>query len=231
MKNTVRILLVATFCTTVSGRTEAAISWTFGSGGGSTPFSADTPLPSGISSASLNTSTKSGVTVSSPTSGGNPNGYLLISAANGNQAVLNNYTFTLTITASGNATLTTLQFDYLLGGNKSPTAVNWTYSSGTGATSSSFSDSGWKPSSLNSLNIVLNSANSYTATITGSLVDAQSGKGHGTPSVGFDNISIDFTTTPIPEPITYTLVAFGLAFVGVGAGRFYMGRRQHAKVK
>jgi hypothetical protein len=36
------------------------------------------------------------------------------------------------------------------------------------------------------------------------------------------------TITPIPEPITYALAVFGLVFVGVGAGRFYLARRRSA---
>jgi hypothetical protein len=36
------------------------------------------------------------------------------------------------------------------------------------------------------------------------------------------------TLTPVPEPITYALAAFGLIFVGGSAGRFCLGRRRSA---
>ena len=37
-------------------------------------------------------------------------------------------------------------------------------------------------------------------------------------------------TVVVPEPITYGLALFGLVFVGVGAGRYYLGRRRSRAV-
>jgi hypothetical protein len=48
----------------------------------------------------------------------------------------------------------------------------------------------------------------------------------GSNNQSFDNIVI----SAVPEPITYALAAFGLMFAGVGAGRFYLGRRGSATV-
>lgn len=51
--------------------------------------------------------------------------------------------------------------------------------------------------------------------------------GTGT-SVDFDNIQI--SASPVPEPMNYALVAFGLVFIGGGAGRFYF-RRMNRKAE
>ena len=44
-----------------------------------------------------------------------------------------------------------------------------------------------------------------------------------------DNITLNDTiVTAVPEPTNYALAGFGLMFVGVGAGRFYLARRRDA---
>jgi hypothetical protein len=50
-------------------------------------------------------------------------------------------------------------------------------------------------------------------------------------NMGGQTVTVDIsfggtTITPVPEPINYALVGFGLIFVGVSAGRFYLGRRR-----
>jgi subtilisin-like proprotein convertase family protein len=51
-------------------------------------------------------------------------------------------------------------------------------------------------------------------------VDATGGLGSPT----LNSWTLDITV--VPEPVTWALAAFGLVFVGVGAGRFYFARRR-----
>ncbi len=57
------------------------------------------------------------------------------------------------------------------------------------------------------------------------LQDIVTAGGNGT-TIAFDNIAIN--AVPVPEPTNYALAGFGLMFVGVGAGRFYLARRRLA---
>lgn len=43
--------------------------------------------------------------------------------------------------------------------------------------------------------------------------------GHGNGSLSFDNIAVDGSTTPVPEPINVALALFGCTFAGIGIGR------------
>jgi hypothetical protein len=77
--------------------------------------------------------------------------------------------------------------------------------------------------------------NSYTATFSDASLNGYNGTVYFrmgvTNSSGqtatFDNFDVNFVSgSPVPEPMTYSLAAFGLVFVGGGVGRYYFGRRK-----
>ena len=126
-------------------------------------------------------------------------------------------TFTLQLTASGNVTITTIQFDY---NSKTAGDATWSYAiigGGSGsATAIALGSAGtWNTATATFSPIALSSGQiiTFTDTLTGQ------GTGHS-ESVSFDNIIV-----AVPEPINYALAGFGLIFVGGMAGRFYLGRK------
>ncbi len=196
----------------------ALASWTFTSGG-STPFPADTPIDTFLSSASLAVVSPNGGTISAPTSGGQSGGYLQIA---GSGVQVNGSTLTFTLTASGGTvTVNSLTF-YYNRKSQSPTLITWTPSFGTSTATTTLGGSGWSvQQTVNFNNVVIYSGSTFT--LTGSL----SGGGNGTGDIGFDTISF-LGTSVVPEPVHYALAALGFLFISVRASRYCLARLRRA---
>jgi len=172
---------------------------------------------------SLTVTPNTGSSLAFPTTGGNPNGYAELT---GKLNTLGNSTFAFSITANAVQTLTSLTFDFISTKNSVTGTLSWTYKIGTGGTVTSLgnvslSGATWTPESLN-LSSIPNLSSGQQVFFVGTLTGVNGGNSGNDSEIGFDN----FTVNAVPEPITYALAAFGLIFVGGGAGRFYLGRRR-----
>ncbi len=187
------------------------------------------PITSGSITGDANV--QGSINVTTPTTGGNNAGsiasggsYILETPSN-NGHQLAGSTFTISLNLSGAATITDIQLAYICGSaTLSPTSITWVVGgSGSSGTISTTTLSGttWTAIDL-SLTGVATTGTSIT--ITGTLVGGATGTG-GT--LGFDDVQV----TAVPEPTNYALAGFGLMFVGVGAGRFYLARRRSASAR
>lgn len=248
MKKTVRILSAVTICALATSQAGAAIAlWDFENLANSTALAPGntrvntTAYTSGTTSYGVNQANLSTFAATpSLTAGiahGNQNGNMAAvtgtpstamqfnPAATGNNQTINLATLTLTFQLASGVSMSggslTLQYNYNASA-ASTGSMAWTLNgTGTAVNVSVGSGSGWQSSgsvTFNNVNVV--SGGSFT------LNEAFSGFATG-ETLAFDNISIT-SLTPVPEPITYALALFGVAFVGVGAGRFYKSRRQLA---
>jgi len=187
-------------------------------------FSGSTPYNGAISGGSEFTGTPtltvvSGGIVTTPTTGGNPGGFLLIA---GSAAQLNSSTLSFVLTPSGSISLSTFSFDFYLTSGKSPTSINWAIiAGGTGSIASSplgTTTGQWVGSGPISLAGIALSSGSIT--IRGTMVDGNNGSAGG--DIQFDNFAI----TAVPEPTNYALAVFGVCVVGVGAARRFVKKAQ-----
>jgi hypothetical protein len=163
-------------------------------------------------------------TYSFPSTGGDPNGYLLGTSKSGDPTRMNGDTLTFTLTpgSSGAVKLSTLTFNYIRSSD-GPTTINWSVggsASGTVSSTTGLSGSAtvWSSTVTVNLSGVTIAAGTTSFTITGDLEGAVAGT---TGTIGFDN----FVITSVPEPINYALACFGVLLVGGSAGRFYLARR------
>jgi hypothetical protein len=198
----------------VSSAQAAVTTWTDFSApevAGTGPYPAN-PLGSDFASASL------GAPGGSDTPFAGSVGHLSITAVASGNSIL---TFSLDAGA-GTVNLASITYDYgyTIVGSPTPTPVMvWTM---TGFTSTGTENN--ITTTGGSGNIDLSSAGPFSGTFT--LVGTLSGTATG------DNINFsDFSITTVPEPVNYALAGFGLLFVGVGAGRFYLGRRRLATAR
>jgi hypothetical protein len=120
-------------------------------------------------------------------------------------------TFTLDNTAGGNVNLASLQYAYSASVNGSAT-ISWSLNTVSAGSQVVFN--GAKTDTINLVGVVPDNS---VFTLVGTLT--------GTANANNINFS-SFSITAVPEPINYALAGFGLIFVGVGAGRFYLGRRR-----
>jgi len=196
----------------------ALATWSFGGTGSDTtnPFDADTGTRDAfLSSATLNFPSRTGVTLSVPSSGGQSGGYLSLV---GNAQNIGGQTFTFTLQASGgDVTLNSLTFFYQAPGGKPPTSITWVASIGSNPSATTLTaGANWNnQATVNFSSVQILSGNSFT--LTGTIVDASSGSGG---DIFFDTINFNGSSTPaVPEPAHYALALFGVAFVGTTAAR------------
>jgi hypothetical protein len=133
-------------------------------------------------------------------------------------------TLTITLTASGALNLSSLTYSTSYSGTTAA-VEHWSYQI-NGGTITALSNSGnLTGGTLTAETISLSGVN-----LTGSqnltlLETTTGGNGGGTTrDLDFGNITVN----SVPEPINYAMAAFGVVFIGVGAGRFYFGRRRFA---
>jgi hypothetical protein len=109
---------------------------------------------------------------------------------------------------------------------------NWSlYSSLDSYGSSITTGSASTQSALNSASVTLSSSfnNIGSSGVTFRLYVWDGNSVNNTTTYGyFDNVALNGTVAPVPEPINYALAVFGLVFAGGSAGRFYLGRRRSA---
>jgi hypothetical protein len=138
--------------------------------------------------------------------------------------VAQNQSFTITFNPAGLSGFTLNYYIRNNGGSGGNAAdVQWTYSTPGG--SGNLSQLNNAPDTFGPQTVSFTgfpdvsgySTLSFTATVTG---------GQNNNGAYFDNLSL----TAVPEPINYAMAVFGLVFVCVGAGRFYLGRRRSAAV-
>jgi hypothetical protein len=133
--------------------------------------------------------------------------------------------FVLQFTTSANLSSFVITYDAQVSATTASTVNTWAYSTDSGATYTAMSG---QPSGNTTTSQVLYTVSQNTAVANGNTIyfrDTVSGASANGTDAYFDNI----TVTAVPEPTNYALAGFGLMFVGIGAGRFYLARRRSAK--
>jgi hypothetical protein len=226
MQRTISLLAAGLLSLMASQSAQAALitEWNFTTAatGPLTSYAASS-FDSGIV-ATPGLSTSGGVAVPSVTGG------VLTYSYNGNNVGnLNNCAFVLSLTASSLADYSGLSVAFTDSGNGALTSLTgqWSYRFGT---TGGFTTIG---SSFNLIPV-----GTKTTTLTGITISAgqtlqlqfvmSAAAGGNNGQLNFDNLDINGTVTPVPEPVHYALACFGLIFVTTGVGRWYQARLKRA---
>ena len=246
------VFALACVHSTFSAKAAIVANWTFDTGGaqngtrlgagssGALNYEANTFATADLSAATISTVTPAGtagITATTQNRGGGnaPSATTAMQFAtglnfgNGGQNV-NGSSFTLSFTTGANIGLTTISLTYdVFAENSAASAVNtWHLTGGTGGTATQTSTLAYTGGNWRTVTVTwtgLTVAKNTTFTIQ----DTLSGFANAAATIGdtsdvrFDNLNLNASV--VPEPVNCALAGFGLIFASVGAGRFYLRRK------
>ncbi len=221
MKYVGRRLLALAVCGMAFSQARASLiaDWTFPATGTATaPINATsaqgtTGTPT-INGTIFTTIAAHGGTATYVTSGASD--VLQFSYAGNHASDINGATLTLTLTASTTLTFSSLNYSTLFTG--SPATQTWTYSISGGGSGNIGAVSVGNTLTSESLSFGATLNAGQTITIT----DTITGASGNNQSLDFGEIQL--LGTPVPEPVTYALSAFGLMLAGWTVGRRFLSR-------